>query len=156
MCSELTTAIPLSCGHIYCSTCFYHQTCTVIHDMTSSHFPLKCWTPGCELPISLGDLQTHLMAEHFTRLLTSAVNIRIRQSPKEYRACARPDCPAIYARDTTSLTTCHLCLAQYCPRYAQRPHSSLYHAPSTAAYFTHRSIQVAQPKCWCTVSRRIS
>jgi hypothetical protein len=147
VCSEPTTAIPLSCGHIYCSTCFYHQTCTAISDATtSSHFPLKCWASGCEAPIPLVDLQTHLIAHHFILLLTTALNLRIRQHPDKYRACARPDCPCIYPPKTGFLTTCSLCYSQSCPT-ARNARTSPCHAPNTAASFTHPSSLLVQKQC---------
>jgi hypothetical protein len=92
---------------------------------SSSYLPLKCWASGCEAPISFLDLQKHLKAEKFTRLLTSAPNLRIRQHPELYRACAYPYCLCVYAPNTGPLSTCPLCLCQSCPHCAGRPHPNM-------------------------------
>lgn len=115
VCSDITSEIQLSCGHVSCRECFDHQLNVASGDLSSHHFPVRCWHENCQHPLSILDLRRYAPGTMIDSLLKASLTYFIRSHPDEYRNCRKPDCASVYLRNGYhEIFTCPACLTQTC------------------------------------------
>ncbi|KAG2143525.1 uncharacterized protein EDB93DRAFT_1338200 [Suillus bovinus] len=102
---NISSPLPLGCGHIYCSPCMRHFLTSALD---SGQFPLTCMgdESQCKVPIPIPTIQQFLPPTSFNRLLEVAFHAHISRHPQELEYCKTPDCNQIYR--STDPSTLHV------------------------------------------------
>ncbi|ESZ89523.1 hypothetical protein SBOR_10093 [Sclerotinia borealis F-4128] len=101
------------CGHLYCLQCF--ETLCSSTATGDKEVIITCMMDGCDVVLSLQEIQQHLPSVTFEELLEASFTSYIRRHPQDFHYCPTPDCEQIY-RVTLPIKsrTCAKCLAETC------------------------------------------
>ncbi|CAD6447913.1 c9a0c79c-ed04-4f57-a394-c272269ff37e [Sclerotinia trifoliorum] len=101
------------CGHLYCLQCF-ESLCSST-TTGSKEVCINCAADGCDVTISLEEIQQYLTSSTFEDLLEASFHSYIRQHPEDFHYCPAPDCGQIY-RVTQPIKSraCAECLTETC------------------------------------------
>ncbi|KAG4267599.1 hypothetical protein FPRO04_12754 [Fusarium proliferatum] len=115
---EAEESLETSCGHIYCSLCFFNM-CQA-EASTSGDFLIGCMgnSGTCGKIIQISELQTLILSETFENILEASFASFIRRHPAEFRYCPTPDCDQVYRVSSPgklpSTFTCARCFTPTC------------------------------------------
>ncbi|KLP06938.1 related to ariadne-2 protein [Fusarium fujikuroi] len=115
---EAEESLETSCGHIYCSLCFFNM-CQA-EASTSGDFSIGCMgnSGTCGKIIQISELQTLILSETFENILEASFASFIRRHPAEFRYCPTPDCDQVYRVSSPgklpSTFTCARCFTPTC------------------------------------------
>ncbi|CVL12580.1 related to ariadne-2 protein [Fusarium proliferatum] len=115
---EAEESLETSCGHIYCSLCFFNM-CQA-EASTSGDFSIGCMgnSGTCGKIIQISELQTLILSKTFENILEASFASFIRRHPAEFRYCSTPDCDQVYRVSSPgklpSTFTCARCFTPTC------------------------------------------
>jgi hypothetical protein len=108
--NNLTKAVKLDCGHVYCNDCFASWLCV----NNTRDFPLLCLKKDCSVPVSLTDLQ-RLDSATFLGILRNALDTHVRKNPLTLQFCLKPTCPGLFeVTPDCRVSYCSTCNVDIC------------------------------------------
>ncbi|CAG7556497.1 unnamed protein product [Fusarium equiseti] len=115
---EAEEPLMTSCGHIYCSLCFFNM-CQA-EATNPGDFSISCLgdSENCGKIFQLSEIQTLLLSEAFENILEASFATFIRLHPAEFRYCPTPDCDQVYRVSSSGkvpfIFTCAGCFTPTC------------------------------------------
>ncbi|KAL3590765.1 hypothetical protein FPOAC2_12967 [Fusarium poae] len=115
---EAEEPLETSCGHIYCSLCFFNM-CQA-EASKPGDFSISCMgdSGNCRKILQISEIQTLLLSETFENILEASFASFIRRHPAEFRYCPTPDCDQVYRVSAPgkvpSMFTCSRCFTTTC------------------------------------------
>ncbi|KAF5532845.1 hypothetical protein FMEXI_12166 [Fusarium mexicanum] len=103
---EAEESLEISCGHIYCSPCFFNM-CQA-EASTSGDFSISCVgnSGNCRKILQISEIQTLLLSETFENILEASFALFIKRHPAEFRYCPTPDCDQVYRVSSPGKVSC--------------------------------------------------
>ncbi len=119
----LSKGFALSCGHIFCNSCWRSYLFSKAQDMPQTFHEVSCPHQRCRERLSLEEI-SHLEESLFDKWKSSLLRCFIEQD-RMYSSCPGPDCTIVaYCVSPISNTTvsCN-CKARYCFQCGAIPHN---------------------------------
>ncbi|KAF5708098.1 hypothetical protein FMUND_10746 [Fusarium mundagurra] len=115
---EAEEPLETSCGHIYCSLCFFNMCQAEASD--SGDFSISCIgdSGDCKKILQISEIQSLILSETFENILEASFASFIRRHPAEFRYCPTPDCDQVYRVSSPDklpfMFTCAACFTPTC------------------------------------------
>jgi RNA recognition motif-containing protein len=115
---EAEEPLKTSCGHIYCSLCFFNM-CQA-EATNPGDFSISCLgdSENCGKIFQISEIQTLLLSETFENILEASFASFIRRHQAEFRYCQTPDCDQVYRVSSPGkvpfMFTCARCFTPTC------------------------------------------